>query len=59
MITIEDAIRAEERAEGRAEEIVQMGLAFGILKEQILTILIQKLSVTQEQALMYYEKYSI
>lgn len=67
MITIEDAIRKEERAEGRlegrsegrAEEIVQMGLSFGVLKEQILTMLIKKLNVTQEQALVYYERYSV
>ena len=49
--------RIEGKIEGRAEEIIESGLEFGLSESDILERLQRKLSVPQQKAQEYLDRY--
>lgn len=57
MKTLFDAIAAEGKAEGKAEEIVETGYEFGLSENDILERLQRKLNVSLQKAQEYFNMY--
>ena len=49
----------EGRAEGRIQEAVESALEYGLSREAVITKLVKKFDLTEQEANHYYEQFSL